>query len=168
ESMASRNSVFLNGSINDAMYQKVITEYETAMQGVKVGDNIRLYINSPGGNTYTSLALYDLFLSCPYPVHGTVQGRAGSMAPIVLQGCKVRRITKNSAIMLHLQTVTIEGNVPDARASIEEFARLDDLMVGIIAEKTRRPLEEVRALMARDTHFDAKSALQFGLVDEIV
>jgi ATP-dependent protease ClpP protease subunit len=90
------------------------------------------------------------------------------MASIVLQACTVRCISKSSSVMLHLQSVSVRGNVIDTRASLEEFARLDEAMIKIVAARTGHSAQTIRKHMAQDAHFDAHAALQFGLVDKII
>lgn len=162
------DAVFLNGLIDEGMYQKVISEYRAALRTSTSKQPIDLYINSTGGDTYAGLGLYDLFAASRRAVRGIVHGRAQSMAAIVLQACKTRCISKHSNIMLHLQTVSVKANVIDARATLDEFARLDQIMIAIIATRTGRLSEEIQRLMAQDAHFDAREAHEFGLVDCVV
>lgn len=131
---------------------------------------IILYINTPGGEVYSGMALYDTMQVVKCPVRTICVGLAASMGSIFLVwGTKGRRCAlKHSRIMIHQPSHGAQGTVSDTRIAVEEGMRIRDMINGIFVEKTGQKLEVIERDMERDKWLSADEALAYGIIDEVI
>lgn len=132
-------------------------------------DPITIYINSPGGEVYSCLGLYDvmqLFINQGYVIRTINIGCAASAAAVILlSGSKGHRYClPNSTIMLHQPSGGTYGPVTDMKIAVEEADRLKKIMNNIVRQHAG---DEVVELMERDAWIAPEEALKFNLIDEI-
>jgi ATP-dependent Clp protease protease subunit len=131
---------------------------------------IHMYINSPGGSVYSTLAIYDTmqFLECPIATY--CMGLAASGAAILLAaGAKGKRYAlPNSKVMIHQPWGQIGGQISDMEIQAGEFTKDRQRLNEILAKHTGQSVERVAQETERDRYFDANAAQEFGLVDEVV
>lgn len=130
---------------------------------------ITLYIDSPGGEVGSGLALYDVMQAVQCPIR-TVCANAASMAAILFAAGSQREILPHARIMIH--DPLIAGGLGGSALQIDSIAQ--DLMktraitAEILARHTGHTIAEVYAKTATDTYFDATEAVAWGLADRIV
>lgn len=132
-------------------------------------DPITIYINSPGGEVYSCLGLYDvmqLFINQGYVIRTINIGCAASAAAVILlSGSKGHRYClPNSTVMLHQPSGGTYGPVTDMKIAVEEADRLKKIMNNIVKQHAG---DEVVELMERDAWISSEEALKFNLIDEI-
>ena len=132
-------------------------------------DPITIYINSPGGEVYSCLGLYDvmqLFINQGYVIRTINIGCAASAAAVILlSGSKGHRYClPNSTLMLHQPSGGTYGPVTDMKIAVEEADRLKKIMNNIVRQHAG---DEVVELMERDAWISPEEALKFNLIDEI-
>ena len=132
-------------------------------------DPITIYINSPGGEVYSCLGLYDvmqLFINQGYVIRTINIGCAASAAAVILlSGSKGHRYClPNSTIMLHQPSGGTYGPVTDMKIAVEEADRLKKIMNNIVRQHAG---DEVVELMERDAWIAPEEALKFHLIDDI-
>ena len=132
-------------------------------------DPITIYINSPGGEVYSCLGLYDvmqLFINQGYVIRTINIGCAASAAAVILlSGSKGHRYClPNSTIMLHQPSGGTYGPVTDMKIAVEEADRLKKIMNNIVRQHAG---DEVVELMERDAWIAPEEALKFNLIDDI-
>lgn len=132
-------------------------------------DPITIYINSPGGEVYSCLGLYDvmqLFINQGYVIRTINIGCAASAAAVILlSGSKGHRYClPNSTVMLHQPIAGTYGTVTDMKIAVEEADRLKKIMNNIVRQHAG---DEVVELMERDAWISPEEALKFNLIDEI-
>lgn len=132
-------------------------------------DPITIYINSPGGEVYSCLGLYDvmqLFINQGYVIRTINIGCAASAAAVILlSGSKGHRYClPNSTVMLHQPSGGTYGPVTDMKIAVEEADRLKKIMNNIVRQHAG---DEVVELMERDAWISPEEALKFNLIDEI-
>lgn len=132
-------------------------------------DPITIYINSPGGEVYSCLGLYDvmqLFINQGYVIRTINIGCAASAAAVILlSGSKGHRYClPNSTVMLHQPSAGTYGTVTDMKIAVEEADRLKKIMNNIVRQHAG---DEVVELMERDAWISPEEALKFNLIDEI-
>lgn len=132
-------------------------------------DPITIYINSPGGEVYSCLGLYDvmqLFINQGYVIRTINIGCAASAAAVILlSGSKGHRYClPNSTIMLHQPSGGTYGPVTDMKIAVEEADRLKKIMNNIVRQHAG---DEVVELMEHDAWISSEEALKFNLIDEI-
>lgn len=130
---------------------------------------ITVYINSPGGEVTSGLAVYDVMQALSCPVHTVCMGIAASMAALLFISGKQRDMLPHARVMIH--DPMIQGGVSGNALSVDSLSRdlmkIREITGKIIAEHTGKSLEEVFAKTASDSYFDANEAIGFGLADRI-
>jgi ATP-dependent Clp protease protease subunit len=161
--------IFLAGPINERSASVVIMRL-LYLQSIKKDQPINLYINSPGGLVDQTLAIYDTmqFLGCDVATYCI--GQASSGAAIVLAaGTKGHRYAlPNAKVMLHQPYSGITGQAEDIRIQAEEVLKDKKLLIDILAKHTGQDPEKIARETERDRYMNAREALEYGLVDEIL
>jgi ATP-dependent Clp protease protease subunit len=160
--------IFIGTEISDAVANTVVAQ----LLFLKMEDpkkDVNLYINSPGGNITSGLAILDtmLFLGCD--INTYCIGQAVSMAALLLAaGTKNKRFAlPHSRIMLHQPYGGVGGCSEDIALQAKEILELKKITTHLIARFTNQPIEKVYEDSERDFYMDPEQALQYGLVDHI-
>jgi ATP-dependent Clp endopeptidase proteolytic subunit ClpP len=127
---------------------------------------IELHVNSPGGDPYAALRLYDEIQSCPCPIRFIGGGVIASAATIVMVGCDERYIHNHTTIMLHDGYEGSDGKHTDVQIEAKEFKRLQDAYDELYAKNSRMPVEFWQDTLQRDLYLDADEAIALGLADK--
>ncbi len=131
---------------------------------------IHMYINSPGGSVYATLAIYDTmqFLECPVATY--CMGLAASGAAILLAaGSKGKRYAlPNSKVMIHQPWGQVGGQITDMEIQAGEFTKDRQRLNEILGKHCNQTPERIALETERDHYFTAAEAKEFGLVDEVV
>lgn len=132
--------------------------------------DITLYINTPGGEVYSGMALYDTMQIIKCPVRTICVWLAASMGSIFLVGwTKGKRCAlKHSRIMIHQPSHGAQWTVSDTRIAVEEGVKIRDMINGIFVERTGQPLEVIERDMERDKWLSAEEALAYWIIDEVI
>ncbi|MGV3616901.1 MAG: ATP-dependent Clp protease proteolytic subunit [Fimbriimonas sp.] len=160
--------VFIGEPISDPLANLVIAQVLFLEREDPTAD-IDVYINSPGGSVSAGLAIYDVLTHVACNVATTCVGMAASMATAILvAGTPGKRYAMpNARIMMHQTSGGYQGTFTDARIYMEEMARMFDIYVNLIAERTGKDPEQVRRDCDRDFWMSAEGAKEYGLVDAI-
>jgi ATP-dependent Clp protease protease subunit len=131
---------------------------------------IQMYINSPGGVIYAGLAIYDTMQMIPNPISTVAVGVTASFGTVLLtSGTKGRRFAlPNATIHLHQPLGGAQGQATDIEIQAKQILRLKALLNGIMAKHTGQPIEVIERDSDRDFYLDAKQAVEYGLVDQIL
>ena len=132
---------------------------------------VTLYINSPGGEVQSGLALYDVMQAVSCPVRTVCLGMAASMGALLFIAGDERWMLPHSRIMIHdplIGGAGLAGSALSVKARADDLMRIRDITASVIARHTGMSLERVFELTANDTYFEAERALEAGLADRIV
>ncbi len=135
---------------------------------------VKLHIASDGGEAVAGLHIYDLLRLYPGDITGVVEGAARSMAAVILQACKTRHILRHSVILVHgmrksLALTVDELNDPkEVQEVIRRANEVQAQVYRILSERTKKSMDEIKALCARNMDMGAEEAKALGLVDEIL
>ena len=131
---------------------------------------IQMYINSPGGVIYAGLAIYDTMQMIPNPISTVAVGVTASFGTVLLTaGTKGRRYAlPNATIHLHQPLGGAQGQATDIEIQAKQILRLKALLNGIMAKHTGQPIEVIERDSDRDFYLDAKQAVAYGLVDQVL
>jgi ATP-dependent Clp protease protease subunit len=131
---------------------------------------IQMYINSPGGIIYSGLAIYDTMQMIPNPISTVAVGVTASFGTVLLAaGTKGRRYAlPNATIHMHQPLGGAQGQATDIEIQAKQILRLKALLLGIMAKHTGQPLEVIERDSDRDYYLEAKSAVAYGLVDQVL
>lgn len=156
----------LDGAVKKETVDKLITEIEI-LDSLAPGEPITLMIDSGGGSVYDGLRLYNAMKSSKSPVHTFVNGRAASMAAIILIAGDVRMATAESRVLIHQVAGGTRGKVENMEHDINHASTLQDDLFEIIAENTGLSLQDIRRIAANDVYYDGEESIQLGFVDKL-
>ncbi|HYI25897.1 MAG TPA: ATP-dependent Clp protease proteolytic subunit [Thermomicrobiales bacterium] len=132
--------------------------------------DISIYINSPGGEVYAGLAIYDTIRMIRPNVRTYCVGMAASMAAVLLaSGTPGKRFAlPNSRIMIHQGSAGFRGNVPDIEIAARETLTLTTKLTQILADHSGQTFDKVKSDTQRDYYMTGDDAKDYGLVDEVL
>ena len=152
--------IFLGSAIT-ADVANVVTAQLLLLDSQDPTEPINLFINSPGGEVYAGLAIYDVMQFISAPVHTNCVGMAMSMGSVILMaGEKGHRVAlPNSRIMIHAGSAGFpRSSLPDLEVQAREFADIRDILEG----------KKLRTDMERDRFMPPEEAVAYGLIDQVV
>jgi ATP-dependent Clp protease, protease subunit len=161
--------IFIGTPIDDQIANLVVAQL-IHLESDDPDKDIAIYINSPGGQVYAGLAIYDTMQFIKPEVQTICVGIAMSMGSLLLAGgAKGKRFAlPNSRILIHQPSGGFQGQATDieihAREALELRARVDR----IYAKHTEKTEEQVHTDMERDRFFKADQAVEYGLIDQIL
>jgi len=166
--MLNKRIVMVHEDVNDTM-ASVICASLLYLES-EGGDDIQMYINSPGGVVTAGLAIYDTMNYIQPDVSTIVMGQAASMGMFLLSaGATGKRYAlESSRIMAHQVSGGSRGQILDMKTQYEEAERLNDYLLERIALHCNQPLEVVKRDMDRDFWMSAEKAKEWGVVDDVV
>jgi ATP-dependent Clp protease, protease subunit len=131
---------------------------------------IQMYINSPGGVIYSGLAIYDTMQMIPNPISTVAVGVTASFGTVLLTaGTKGRRYAlPNATIHMHQPLGGAQGQATDIEIQTKQILRLRTLLNDIMARHTGKPVDVIKQDTERDFYLDAKQAVDYGLVDQVL
>lgn len=131
---------------------------------------ITMYINSPGGEIASGLALYDVMQGLSCPIRTVCMGTAASMGALLFAAGKRRDILPHGRVMIHDPLISngLGGNALQVQEISRNLLKTREETCGILARHTGKTLEEIYERTAKDTWFNAEEAVRFGLADNII
>ena len=161
--------IFLGCPINDEV-ANIIQAQLLFLDSNGYDSDISLYINSPGGEVYAGLGIYDTMQTISSDVHTINTGLAASMASILLAaGTKGKRSAlPHSRVMIHQPMGGAQGQASDIEITAREILKLKDELYQILAEHTGKTFKQIVKDADRDYWMTSKDALEYGMIDEIV
>ncbi len=161
--------IFIGSGINDDISNLIIAQL-LFLQAEDPEKDISMYINSPGGSVTSGLAIYDTmqFLKCDVATYCV--GQAASMGAVLLAaGAPKKRFALPMArIMVHQPWGGVQGQASDISIQAKEILRMREMLNGILAHHTGKPLETIEKDTDRDFFMSAEEAAKYGLVDEVI
>ena len=132
-------------------------------------DEIKLYINSPGGYVTSGFSMYDTMQSIKSPVSTICTGLAASMGSIILSaGEKGRRfIQPHARVMIHQPSGGARGPASDIEISAQEIVKTKELSAKILADNCGQKYDKIMKDFNRDHWLGAEESLAYGIVDGI-
>ncbi|MFZ8812295.1 MAG: ATP-dependent Clp endopeptidase proteolytic subunit ClpP [Thermus aquaticus] len=165
-----KDRIIFLGTPIDAQVANAIVAQLLFLDAQNPNQEIRLYINSPGGEVDAGLAIYDTMQFVRAPVSTIVIGMAASMAAVILAaGEKGRRYAlPHAKVMIHQPWGGVRGTASDIAIQAQEILKAKKLLNEILAQHTGQPLEKVERDTDRDYYLSAQEALEYGLIDQVV
>ena len=164
-------SVYLWGGVDDRTAKDVTTKL-LLLDADKPGEEIKFYINSPGGVVTSGMVIYDTMRMLKSPVSTICMGLAASMGSILLSGgVKGRRfIYPHGEVMIHQPSLGghIQGVSIDLEITAKQTRRVKEIGARILAENCGKKVEQVMKDFDRDYWMDAKESIEYGIVDELI
>jgi ATP-dependent Clp protease, protease subunit len=166
-----KRSVHLWGVVDDKSARDVVSKM-LLLDADKSGEEIKFYINSPGGVVTSGMVIYDTMRMLNSPVTTICMGLAASMGSILLSGgVKGKRlIYPHGEVMIHQPSLGghIQGVSTDLEIQAKQTKRVKELGAKILAENCGKTMQQIMKDFDRDYWMDAKEAIEYGIVDELV
>ena len=166
-----KRSVHLWGVVDDKSARDVVSKL-LLLDADKSGEEIKFYINSPGGVVTSGMVIYDTMRMLKSPVATICMGLAASMGSILLSGgVKGKRlIYPHGEVMIHQPSLGghIQGVSADLEIQAKQTKRVKELGAKILAENCGKTMQQILKDFDRDYWMDAKEALEYGIVDQVV
>ena len=161
--------IFLGEEINSVSANLVVAQL-LHLECQDAEKDISLYINSPGGEVYSGLAILDTMNFIKPQVSTICVGMAASMAAVLLSaGAKGKRFClPHSKVMIHQPSGGAQGQQTEIEIVAEEIKKTRRELNQILSDASGQPIEKVQADTERDNYLTAAEALDYGLIDRIV
>jgi ATP-dependent Clp protease protease subunit len=161
--------VFLGTPINDQVANLIVAQLLFLNQEDRDAP-INMYINSPGGQVYAGLAIYDAMQMISNPISTVAVGVTASFGTVLLAaGAKGQRYAlPHATIHLHQPLGGAQGQVTDIEIQAKEFLRLRTKLNEILMKHTGQPEDVIERDTERDFWMSAEDAVGYGLVDEVL
>ena len=161
--------IFLGVPINDYV-ANIIQAQLLFLESTDKNQEINLYINSPGGQVYAGLGIYDTMQLVTPPISTICTGMAASMAAVLLcAGEKGKRSAlKHSRVMIHQPLGGVQGQASDIEITAKEIQKLKKELYDIIADHSNQSFEKVAKDSDRDYWMTSNEAKNYGMIDEVL
>jgi ATP-dependent Clp protease protease subunit len=161
--------IFLGTPINDQVANVIVAQM-LFLNSQDPDRDINLYVNSPGGQISSGLAVYDTMRMITAPVSTIAVGMAASMGTILLTaGTKGKRYAlPNATIHLHQPLGGVQGQASDIEIEAREILRMRDLLNHILREQTKMTDEQIAKYTDRNMYLTAQQAVEVGLIDAVL
>jgi len=161
--------VFIGGPIDDTLANIVIAQL-LFLVSEDDKEDVRLYINSPGGSVTSAMAIYDTMQYLKPDIETICIGQAASAAAVLLAaGSKGKRYAlPNSRIMIHQPMGEVGGQASDIAIHAQEILRVKENLIAIMARHTGKPIAQVEKDSERDNYMSAQKAKEYGIIDKVI
>ena len=161
--------IFLGTPIDDQIANLIIVQL-IHLESEDPEKDIQIYINSPGGQVYSGLAIYDTMQYVKPDIQTTCIGIAMSMGAVILAGgAKGKRVAlPNAKILIHQVSGGFQGQATDIEIQARETINLKRRLEEILAEHTGKPTEQVAKDMERDYFLTSQEAQDYGIIDNVI
>lgn len=131
---------------------------------------IQFYINSPGGEVYAGMAMYDAMQQVASPVSTVAVGQCASFGTVLLAGgeAKMRYALPHATIHMHQPLGGTQGQVSDMDIMVAHYKRLKDDLINIFVQHTGQDYETLERDMDRDRFMAPEQAVEYGLIDDVL
>lgn len=161
--------IFVGTGINDQVANLVVAQL-LFLDREDPDRRIQMYINSPGGQVYSGLAMYDAMQQINAPVSTVAVGLAASFGTVLLTGGThgLRYALPSSTIHMHQPLSGTQGQITEMLIAVNEGIRLRTLLNDIFVKHTGQELATIEKDLERDIYKSAQQAVEYGLVDAIM
>lgn len=163
--------IFVTGEVNQEMATVVIAQllYLDSVDNTK---EISLYINSPGGEVDSGMAIYDTMQIIKSPVRTIAVGLAASMGAMILSGGTpgMRCALPHANIMIHQPLGGSRGQETEMRIAYEQIKKCREMLESLLIERSNGKLtpENITGYTERDNYLTPSDAINLGIIDEII
>jgi len=164
-------SVYLWGVVDDKSARDIVSKL-ILLESDKPGEEIKFYINSPGGVVTSGMVIYDTMRMISSPVSTICMGLAASMGSILLSGgVKGKRlIYPHGEVMIHQPSLGgyIQGVSSDLEIQAEQTRKVKEIGAKILSDNCGKTMEQVMRDFDRDYWMNASQAVEYGIVDKLI
>ena len=161
--------VFLGTGVDDNVANAIIAQM-LFLESDEPDQDIYLYVNTPGGQVSSGMAIYDTMQYIKPDVQTICIGQAASMGALLLAaGANGKRFSlPHARIMIHQPSGGFQGQHTDIEIQAKEITRIREILDGIIATHSGQDPKKVRKDTERDHYMTGEEALKYGLIDKLI
>ncbi len=161
-------TVMVTDEVTKKMAQQIITQL--LLLEAENNDDIKMYINSPGGDADAGFAIFDMMRFVKPKIKAICAGVAASAAVIILLGAKKenRLSLLNARVLIHQPSTGIHGTAADIQIEASEILKCREKINRLISVETGQTMEKVESDTKRNFWMSAEEALKYGLVSKII
>ncbi len=161
--------IFLGTPVTDQVANVIVAQL-LFLDREDSSQEIRMFINSPGGSVYAGLAIYDTMQMIDADVSTFAVGVTASMGTVLLAGGQAgkRYALPHACVHLHPASSGMQGYTEDVRRAFREQERLQTQLFYLVGQHTGKEWQQVEQDFERDRYMDALEAKEYGLVDEVL
>ncbi|OUO12421.1 ClpP family protease [Flavonifractor sp. An4] len=167
--MLQRREIWLTGEITSELADAVIAQI-LHLDAEEPGEEITLYIDSPGGSVTAGLAIYDVMQAVSSKIRTVCIGTAASMAAVLFAAGDRREILRHGEVMIHDPLVSggISGSALAVQDKSDRLMAKRKVLCGILAQHAGKTIKQIYKVTAKDSWYGAEEAVAFGLADEVI
>jgi len=162
--------IFLGSAVDDQIANLIVAQM-LHLESQDPDKDISLYINSPGGDVYAGMAIYDTMQFIKPDVQTICIGQAASMAAVLLAaGAKGKRFSlPNSRIVIHQPLMSgLAGQATDIDIAAREILRMRERINEILVHHTGQPIKRIQDDTERDYIMSADQGKEYGIIDDVI
>ena len=161
--------IFLGTGVDDNVANAIIAQM-LFLESDEPDQDIYLYVNTPGGQVSSGMAIYDTMQYIKPDVQTICIGQAASMGALLLAaGANGKRFSlPHARIMIHQPSGGFQGQHTDIEIQAKEISRIREILDGIIATHSGQDPKKVRRDTERDNYMTGEEALKYGLIDKLI
>lgn len=161
--------IFLGSDVNDYI-ASIIQAQLLFLESSDNRSDVQIYINSPGGEVYSGLGIYDTMQYVNMDVATICTGMAASMAAVLLcAGQKGKRTAlRHARVMIHQPLGGIGGKTSDIMISLQEMRKIKEELYVILEQHSGQPMDKIVRDADRDYWMRAQEAKEYGMIDEVL
>lgn len=129
--------------------------------------HIEMHVNTPGGQVFDGITIYNSLLQHPAEITTYVDGVAASAGSFIIQASDRIVMAPTASIMVHGAQLLVMGGEPELEEALALTKKVNDQIAGIYAQRTETDVKTWRKTMRNDTWYNADEAVQAGLADEV-
>ena len=169
-SLLLRNRIVFLGTPINAQVANLIIAQLLFLSSEDPEADIQMYVNSPGGEVYAGMAIYDTMQMIPNRIRTIAVGVTASFGTVLLTaGTKGERYAlPNATLHMHQPLGGAQGQASDIEIQARQLLKLKDTLNGILAKHTGQPIEVIERDTDRDIFLTPEEAVKYGLVDEVL
>jgi ATP-dependent Clp protease protease subunit len=166
-----KRAVYLWGVVDDKSARDIVSKM-VLLDADKPGEEIKFYINSPGGMVTSGMVIYDTIKLMKSPVSTVCMGLAASMGSILLSaGVKGKRfIYPHAEVMIHQPSLGgyFQATSADIEIQANQMRKTKEIGAKILAQNCGKTVDQIMKDFDRDYWMDAKEAVTYGIVDKVI
>lgn len=167
--MLQRREIWLTGELTSELADAIIAQI-LHLDAEAPGEEITLYIDSPGGSVTAGLAIYDVMQAVSSKIRTVCIGTAASMAAVLFAAGDRREILMHGEVMIHDPLVSggISGSALAVQDKSDRLMAKRKVLCGILAQHAGKTIKQIYKVTAKDSWYGAEEAVAFGLADTVI
>jgi ATP-dependent Clp protease, protease subunit len=166
-SSGKKGELDIFGPIGDSWFEDSVTlkAFKAELDKVKDAEEIVININSPGGDVFTGVSIYNLLKQHKAKKVVKIQALAASIASIIALAGDEIEMGEGSLYMIHLPFTFTMGNREELDKTIDRLLDIEEQMINIYTKKTKKPRHEIKQMLEKETWLDGEEAIAEGFAD---